>query len=114
MTSAVSPHDRWAKRCESPIGHLRQTKFMGHALQQNVYREVIERNTRFRIMRMLLLVLHPMNDTYHVLEVPDLRAEVEALFVERERALAAARADADVALCDALDAVEQAHKRQCV
>ncbi len=116
MTSVSSPFDRYAKRCAPPIAHLRQTKFMGHALQQNVYRQVIEDNSRIRITRMYLLVLHPMNDTYHVLEVPDLRAEITALFAERARALAASRADAaaeDAALCAALDEVEHAHKRRC-
>ena len=104
----------WGVRCKPPLSHLHECKFVGHALQQNMYRQVIEDNSRLIVTRIYLLVMHPENETYLLLEVPDMRAEIKAIFRVREAEVAAARAAADDALCAALCEAEAAHARSRV
>ena len=62
---------------------------------------------------MLLLVMHPDNETYILLDVPDMHTEVEALFRVREHEIAQARAAADAALIEAVCEAESKARVHC-
>lgn len=65
------------------LGHLPDTKFWHYALQLNIYRVVLEKHYGVRVRDLCLVRLHPTSISYEKIPLPDLRVDVEQLFVER-------------------------------
>ena len=59
-------------------------------MQLNVYRWILQRNYGKTVARLALVVLHPNQPTYRVVEVPLLDELVEDVMRERRAALAGA------------------------
>jgi len=77
----------WHKYALNPIiGHLPDTNFWHYALQLNTYKYILETKYDVKISSLYLVRLHPDNEeqTYELLEVPDLSKEMKALFEERK------------------------------
>ena len=66
------------------IQHLSNTKYTHYALQLNIYKAILERNYNVVVERLCLVCFHPDQYTYEVIEVTDLKKEVECLFEERK------------------------------
>jgi len=71
------------KRGKPPFDKLPDCNASHYAVQQNLYRAIIERNTALRIASMTLAIFHPEHEEYELHLVPDLRAEVEAALAQR-------------------------------
>lgn len=69
------------------IQHLPNTKYIHYALQLNIYKAILERNYNVVIEKLCLVCLHPDQYTYEVIEVTDLKEEVERLFQERKQSI---------------------------
>lgn len=68
------------------ISHIPDCNFYKYSLQLNMYREIVEAKYGFEIGDMVLVVLHPANDTYICVPCEDMRAEVHALLAQRAAA----------------------------
>jgi len=71
------------KKGKPPLEHLDDCNLYHYYMQQNVYKRILERNTRLRIVEMYLVVCHPRNSTYVLVPVPVLDQEVDAVWNHR-------------------------------
>jgi ATP-dependent exoDNAse (exonuclease V) beta subunit len=70
-----------------PVNHLPDTNYWHYSLQLNLYRAIIERKYGRTVKGLALVVLHPDQSDYLLIEVPDLQDEIRQLFRHREREL---------------------------
>lgn len=68
---------------KGPVSHLSDSNFWHYSLQLNVYKQLIERNTRWRVDSMWLGVFHPNQPDYRSIQVQDLTEEVQRMFEMR-------------------------------
>ena len=61
------------------LSHLADNSFNRYALQQNVYKYIIEKHYQKKISSMNLLVLHPNYDDYVHLKLPEMKKEAAFL-----------------------------------
>jgi hypothetical protein len=80
--------------CKAPLDHLPDTNYWHYSLQLNVYRKILEELYGVVISEMALVVLHPNADSYKVIQLNRMDAEVDAMFAWRAEKLRAACADA--------------------
>lgn len=69
------------------INHLPDTNFWHYALQLNTYKAILEAKYAKKVSQMCLVCLHPSQSSYLVYSVPDLSAEMTALFSLRKNNL---------------------------
>jgi hypothetical protein len=62
------------------LSHLSDNSFNKYAIQQNIYKYILEKRYNKKISSMNLLILHPSFDTYHHIKLPDLTEEVKYIF----------------------------------
>lgn len=67
------------------ICHLFDSNFWHYALQLNIYKAILEDKYNKKIKDMYLVRLHPNNEeeTYELIQVPELKNEIQDLFAER-------------------------------
>jgi ATP-dependent exoDNAse (exonuclease V) beta subunit len=70
-----------------PISHLCNANYWHYSLQLNIYKAILEKNYGFEVKDMALVVLHPNNDSYQQIDVPNLQEEVQMMFEERKKSL---------------------------
>jgi ATP-dependent exoDNAse (exonuclease V) beta subunit len=71
------PSYDWAS---GELSHLSDNSFNRYAVQQNIYKHILEKHYNKRITSMNLLILHPSFNTYHHIKLPDLTEEVKYIF----------------------------------
>lgn len=71
--------NRYGKTALRLIAHIPDTTYWHYALQVSIYRYILEKNYNINVKSGHLVVLHPSNTTYYVVNVPYLRTEVETL-----------------------------------
>jgi len=64
----------------SELNHLDNSSFYKYALQQNIYKYILERSYGLKISSMNLIVLHENYDNYYRVDLPDLQREVKIIF----------------------------------
>ncbi len=62
-----------------PITHLDNTPYHHYALQQSMYRYILEKNYNIPLRSCSLVVLHPNYKNYHIIKLPYLYKEVKAM-----------------------------------
>lgn len=77
------------------LSELPDANFWHYAMQLNVYRWMLQRNYGKRVVRLALVVLHPNQETYKVVEVPLLDELVEAVMRQRRVSLGLEKASHD-------------------
>lgn len=78
----------WSKFAQTEcINHLPDSNFWHYSLQLNTYKALIEKNYGKTVSKMVLVCLHPNEESYKVLIVPDLQNEVKKLFELRKLSL---------------------------
>ena len=71
--------NKWQSSTTECINHLEDCNFNHYSLQLNTYKYILENNYDEVISDMYLLCLHPINDNYLKIKVPDLSKEVNNL-----------------------------------
>jgi len=66
------------------INHLPDANFWHYSLQLNIYKGILEKNYNIKIGEMYIVCLHPVNDTYQIFKIPELKEEVKELFLFRK------------------------------
>ena len=74
------------KRCKAPIEHVPDCNLWHYFLQQNFYRHYLSL-AGILLQSMHLVVMHPTNDDYRVIDVPLMDEEVRALLAVRRESL---------------------------
>jgi hypothetical protein len=64
----------------SELNHLDNSSFYKYALQQNIYKYILEKNYGLKISSMNLIVLHEIYDNYYRVDLPDLQREIRIIF----------------------------------
>jgi hypothetical protein len=59
------------------LSHLGDSSFNKYALQQNIYKHILEKRYGKKITSMNLLIMHPNFETYHIVKLPDMNKEVK-------------------------------------
>ncbi len=78
-TGRVDKVNNYGKHGFAPIAHLDDTSFWHYALQQSMYRYILEKNYGIEVDECNLVVLHPSYTRYFLIPVPYLRKEVIAI-----------------------------------
>lgn len=78
MTS--DPSHTYTKFAFGELSHLTDDSYYRYALQQNIYRHILETKYNYKISSMNLLILHPEYDTYHCVKLPKMQKEVDYMF----------------------------------
>jgi hypothetical protein len=74
-----------------PISHLPDTNYWHYSLQLNIYRRILQEHYDVKVTELALVVLHPNQTSYEVIQLNMMDDEVEAMFqARRVRMLAAA------------------------
>lgn len=72
-------------KMKEPLNHLYDSKFNHYALQLNSYRYILETCYNMRISRMYLVVCHPDNDNYIIIDMPFLYKDTKTIFDNRKK-----------------------------
>ena len=64
----------------SELNHLDNSSFYKYALQQNIYKYILEKNYGLKISSMNLIVLHENYDNYYRVDLPVLQREIKIIF----------------------------------
>jgi len=75
----------------APLQHMPDTNVSKYFVQLNIYREIIHRNTPYRVNAMYLVRFHPTSPSYEMKQVPMLNQETNDLFQLRKAELELAR-----------------------
>ncbi|MBP9637801.1 MAG: hypothetical protein KBD97_05530, partial [Bacteroidaceae bacterium] len=67
----------------APIQHLDNTSYYHYALQQSLYRYIVEKNYNIQLRSCNLVVLHPSYPNYFVIQLPYLYREIVAMLAGR-------------------------------
>lgn len=71
------PAHFYTKFAYGGLNHLTDDSYYKYALQQNIYRHILENKYDFTISSMNLLILHPEYETYHWVKLPKMQDEVD-------------------------------------
>lgn len=70
-----------------PISHIEDCNFWHYALQLNLYKRIIESNYKLKVNGMAIVVFHPANDDFVLIDIPDLQDEIDTLLDYRLKSL---------------------------
>lgn len=76
------PSHKYSKFAYGGLNHLTDDSYNRYALQQNIYKYILEKKYGYKINSMNLLILHPNYDTYHWLKLPNMQKEVQYMLNE--------------------------------
>ena len=81
---ALNPENPYREFSHIPeLSHVPATTYWKYAMQLNMYKYILETNYDMKIRDLHLVRLHPNFDTYAVIDVPDMSAEIRALMARR-------------------------------
>ncbi len=61
------------------MGHIQDCSYWHYALQQNLYKHIVEKCYRLKISSMNLVVIHPDYKSYRIVKVPKLDNEIQLI-----------------------------------
>ena len=64
----------------APLNHLDDCNYVHYGLQQNGYRYMVETKYDRQVVGMYLVVCHPKQDHYQMIELPDLQTEIKQIW----------------------------------
>lgn len=70
-----------------PISHIEDCNFWHYALQLNLYKRIIESNYKLKVNGMAIVVFHPVNDDFVLVDIPDLQDDIDLLVDYRLKSL---------------------------
>jgi ATP-dependent exoDNAse (exonuclease V) beta subunit len=73
----------FGKTGQPPLQHLPDCNYTHYALQQNVYKFLIERNYGLTIDHMAIVIFHSSNDNFIEFEIPDMQEDIHNMLAIR-------------------------------
>ena len=77
----------YGRRCRGVLSHMPDTPFVHYSMQQSVYAHLLRAHYGIDVQRLHLVQLTPERDEYTVVQVPELRREVQLVFADRRARL---------------------------
>ena len=74
-----SPNERIYKHGRNGLSHVPDISYWHYALQQNLYRYIVENNYGLKINKMHIVILHPEFSNYKVYEIPRMDKEINVI-----------------------------------
>ena len=71
-------------KCTWPMEHLRDNNFTKYSLQLNMYRSILMRCYGLNITQIILIVVHPNQDSFQQIACPIMDAEINTLLDYRK------------------------------
>lgn len=75
----ASPHETVWQNGINGLQHIPDISFYRYALQQNLYKYILEKNYGIIIENMYIVVLHPMFENYQKFKIPNMSKEVSII-----------------------------------
>jgi len=69
------------------LNHLDHCNYNHYSIQLNIYKRLLETLYGLKIVEMFLVVLHPENETFKLMEVFEMKKEIDYIFRERKKKL---------------------------
>lgn len=79
----IDPRGKFYTTGINGLEHIPDTSYWHYVLQQNTYRYILENNYGIEVSAMHLVVLHPENDSYEIVDIPERNLEIETMFLSR-------------------------------
>lgn len=83
----------WFQKGLGVVSHLDDCNFNHYSLQLSIYKRILAERYGVNVRQLFLVILHPKQDEYIMLEVTPLDVEVEEIFQHRKRLLAGEASD---------------------
>lgn len=80
--ACVKTHNQYQKGL-SPLTHLDDCNYIHYSLQLNLYKYILEKNYGKKVTEMKLVLLHPENETFVLVDVPVMTTDIELLVQQR-------------------------------
>ncbi len=61
------------------LEHIPDISFYHYALQQNLYKYILEKNYGIRVSKMHIVIFHPIYDSYRLYDIPNMSKEVQLI-----------------------------------
>ena len=71
------------KKGKHPLSHIDDANYWHYALQLNIYKYILEKNYSKNISSIFLVRLHPDQQDYQIIRIPDLTNEVKLMLKRR-------------------------------
>ena len=65
-----------------PLSHLPDCNYSMYCLQLNLYARILESEYDFRVVRMILAIVHPAREVPELIECPKMPAEIDSLLAQ--------------------------------
>lgn len=75
----VCKHNKFDMHGINGLEHIPDCSYAHYALQQNLYKHIVEKCYGLKISAMHLVVLHPEYPSYKVIEIPQLNKEIQLI-----------------------------------
>jgi hypothetical protein len=79
--------------CLEPIHHLPDTNYWHYSLQLNIYRRILELFYDVKVSELALVILHPNNRSFKIIQLNIMEDEVNAMFEHRLQQIKEGTAD---------------------
>jgi ATP-dependent exoDNAse (exonuclease V) beta subunit len=75
------------KKGNPPLDHIMDCNYMHYCLQLNMYRHILETYYQKKVKDMVLVVMHPIFDSYKTFQVPRMEKEIMDIIEYRKKSL---------------------------
>lgn len=75
----ASPNEAVWRNGINGLEHIPDISFYHYALQQNLYKYILEKNYGIKVENMYIVVLHPMFENYHKFKIPNMSREISII-----------------------------------
>ena len=75
--------ENYYRKGKYPLNHIDDANYWHYALQLNIYKYILEKNYSKNISSIYLVRLHPDQQDYEVMSIPDLTTEVKLMLKGR-------------------------------
>ena len=79
----IKKKNKWQKGVKG-LEHLDDCNLVHYSLQLNIYKYILEKNYNIRVIDLKLVILHPDNDKYKVIDCLNLEDEVKMIIKKRK------------------------------
>ena len=79
----IKKENPWQNSITKCIKHIPDTNFWHYSLQLNIYKNILERNYDVKVDDLYIVCMHPNQETYIKMKIPNLQQELDSLFKER-------------------------------
>lgn len=67
------------------LKHLDHCNYSHYSIQLNIYKRILETLYGLQITEMYLVVLHPENESFQLIEIKEMKKEIDYIFKERKK-----------------------------